>query len=120
MRVSSVRLRRASRVLLATLVLAGVQASGARAQTAQDTYAQRCTPCHGANGKGDGPSGKFLNPPPKDFATALNGKGDDWIAKVIIQQGGPAVGLSPAMPPTTGLSNEQIKDLMQYIKKLGS
>jgi mono/diheme cytochrome c family protein len=119
MRVNSIRLRRGSRVLLATLVLAGVQASVALAQTAQDTYAQRCTPCHGANGKGDGPSGKFLNPPPKDFATALNGKGDDRIAKVITQ-GGPAVGLSPAMPPSTGLSDDQIKDLIQYIKKLGS
>ena len=41
MRVSSVRLRRLSRVLLATLVLAGVQASVALAQTAQDIYAQR-------------------------------------------------------------------------------
>jgi hypothetical protein len=41
MRVSSVRLRRASRVLLVTLELAGVQASLALAQTAQDTYAQR-------------------------------------------------------------------------------
>ena len=37
MRVSSVRLMRASRVLLATLVLAGVQVSVALAQTAQDT-----------------------------------------------------------------------------------
>jgi len=41
MRVSSVRLRRASRVLLVTLELAGVQASLALAQTAQDIYAQR-------------------------------------------------------------------------------
>ncbi len=40
MRVSSVRLMRASRVLLATLVLAGVQASVALAQTVQDTYTQ--------------------------------------------------------------------------------
>ena len=118
MSIRSVRLRRASRVLLATLVLAGVQAHVALAQTPQDTYAQRCTPCHGANGKGDGPSGKFLNPPPKDFATALNGKGDDWIAKVITQ-GGPAGGLSAAMPPNPGLSDDQLKDLVQYIKKLG-
>jgi hypothetical protein len=41
MRVSRVRLRRASRVLLVTLELAGVQASLALAQTAQDIYAQR-------------------------------------------------------------------------------
>ena len=116
--IRSVRLRRASRVLLATLVLADVQASVALAQTAQDIYAQRCAPCHGANGKGDGPAGKILNPPPQDFATALTGKGDDWIAKVITQ-GGPAVGLSAAMPPNPGLSDDQLKGLVQYIKKLG-
>jgi mono/diheme cytochrome c family protein len=119
MRVSSVRLRRVSRILSATLVLAGVQASVALAQTAQDIYAQRCAPCHGANGKGDGPAGKFLNPPPKDFATALNGKGDDWIAKVITQ-GGPAGGLSAAMPANSGLSDDQLKGLVQYVKKLSS
>ena len=90
-----------------------------RARGSECVRAQKCAECHGANGKGDGPAGKFLTPPPKDFATALNGKGDDWIAKVITQ-GGPAVGLSPAMPPSTGLSNDQIKDLIQYIKKLGS
>ena len=117
--IRSVRLRRASRVLLATLVLAGVQVSVALAQTAPDIYAQRCAPCHGANGKGDGPAGKILNPPPRDFATALKGKGDDWIAKVITQ-GGPAVGLSAAMPANSGLSNDQLKDLVQYLKKLGS
>jgi len=61
----------------------------------------------------------MLNPPPKDFATALNGKGDDWIAKVITE-GGPAVGLSAAMPPNSGLSDEQLKDLVQYVKKLGA
>ena len=119
MRVSSVRLMRASRVLLATLVLAGVQVSVAPAQDAQGTYVQRCAPCHGVNGKGDGPAGKMLNPPPKDFATALNGKGDDWIAKVITQ-GGPALGLSAAMPANSGLSDDQLKDLVQYVKKLGS
>ena len=117
--IRSVRLRRASRVLLATLVLADVQASVALAQPAPDIYAQRCAPCHGANGKGDGLAGKILNPPPQDFATALNGKGDDWIAKVITQ-GGSAVGLSAAMPGNSGLSDDQLKDLVQYVKKLGS
>jgi mono/diheme cytochrome c family protein len=117
--VSSVRLRHTSQVRLATLVLVGVQAHAARAQTAQDIYAQRCSPWHGAHRKGDGPAGKILNPPPKDFVTALDGNGDDWIAKVITP-GGPAERLSAAIPANSGLSDGQLKDLIQYVKKLSS
>ena len=57
--VSSVLLMRTSRVLLASLVPADIQASVALAQTAQDIYAQRCAPCHGMDGKGDGPTSKI-------------------------------------------------------------
>ncbi len=119
MLVSGVQFRRLSRVFLATLALVSVQANVALAQDAQGIYVQRCAPCHGPHGKGDGLAGKMLNPPPKDFATALNGKGDDWIAKVITE-GGPAVGLSAAMPANSGLSDGQLKDLVQYVKTLGS
>lgn len=110
---------RLSCAFLATLALVSVLATVAFAQDVQGLYVQRCAPCHGTNGKGDGPAGKMLNPPPKDFATALNGKGDDWIAQVITQ-GGPAVGLSAAMPANLGLSDGQLKDLVQYVKTLGS
>jgi len=119
MLVSGVQFRQLSGVVLATLALVSVQANVALAQDAQSIYVQRYAPCHGANGKGDGPAGKMLNPPSKDFATALNGKGNDWIAQVITE-GGPAVGLSAAMPSTSGLSDEQPKDLVRYVKTLGS
>lgn len=32
-------------------------------------YTSDCAPCHGANGKGDGPAAASLNPPPLDFAS---------------------------------------------------
>ena len=40
-----------------------------------------------AKGQGDGPAGKYLKPPPSDFAVSLKGKTDDWIAKAISQGG---------------------------------
>ena len=86
MRVSSVRLMRASRVLLATLVLAGVQASGALAQTAQDTYAQKCTPCHGANGKGDGPLAGELEKSAGTLASAGSGR-SSAIGSPLVKMG---------------------------------
>src|SRR5262249_21968089 len=119
MRVSSVRLMRTLRVLLAVLVLAGVEVRVVLAPTAPGVYPPKWGPCYGGGGEGGCPAGKILNPSPKDFVSALNGKGDDWIAKVIAQ-GGPAGGLSAAMPASSGLSDDQLKDLVQYVKKLSS
>ena len=89
------------------------------AQDASAIYAQKCFSCHGAQGKGDGPAGKYLTPKPNDFAVSLKDKSDDWIAKSI-KGGGVAVGLSPVMPPFADLSDDQVKALVDYIKKLGS
>jgi len=89
------------------------------AQSAADIYSQQCTSCHGAKGKGDGPAGQYLNPKPSDFADSLKGKSDDWIAKSITG-GGPAVGLSPVMPPFSSLTADQVKTLVDYVKHLGS
>jgi mono/diheme cytochrome c family protein len=75
--------------------------------------------CHGPQGKGDGPAGKYLNPRPNDFAVSLKDKTDEWIAKSI-KGGGAAVGLSKVMPPYADLSDDQVKALVEYIKKLGS
>jgi mono/diheme cytochrome c family protein len=91
----------------------------AQAQDAGAIYTQKCVSCHGAQGKGDGPAGKYLNPKPNDFAVSLKDKSDDWIAKSI-KGGGVAVGLSRVMPPYADLSDDQVKALVDYIKMLGS
>ncbi len=91
----------------------------AQAQDAATIYAQQCTSCHGAKGKGDGPAGQYLNPKPSDFAVSLKGKSDDWIDKAITG-GGPAVGESPVMPPFSSLTADQVKALIDYLKHLGS
>jgi mono/diheme cytochrome c family protein len=102
---------------LALLVAAG---SGAIAsQSASDLYGEKCAACHGDNGKGDGPAGQAMVPPPAPFSTALKGKSDSWIGTVITK-GGPAVGMTPAMPPHPTLSSNQVKALIQYIKGLKS
>jgi mono/diheme cytochrome c family protein len=84
-----------------------------------NVYKQKCAECHGANGKGDGPDGQYMTPPPAPFTTALKGKSDSWIGTVIIK-GGPAVGMTAEMPPHPTLSGDQVKALIQYIKELKS
>src|SRR5437870_4393802 len=57
----------------------GAAAQGATAgaaQEAKDIFAQRCTLCHGADGKGDGPTAAALNPKPRNYTDAT------WQASV--------------------------------------
>lgn len=107
-----------ARLLLLSLTL--VMAAGpnaAAARSPENVYAQRCAKCHGVSGNGDGPAGQVMIPPPTPFATSLKGKSDSWI-ELVIKQGGPAAGLSPAMPAHPNLSDDQVKALSQYIKAL--
>lgn len=110
--------RLASFAVVVTIGISSAPVS-VHAQDASAIYAQKCVSCHGAQGKGDGPAGKYLNPKPNDFTVSLKDKSDDWIAKSI-KGGGVAVGLSPVMPPFADLSDDQVKALVDYIKKLGS
>ena len=104
----------------AAALLAGVLAHAANADDGKQIYDKNCQACHGPGGKGDGPAGKMLKPAPGDFATAVKGKGDADIAKVI-KEGGKAVGKSAVMPAYgTKLSDEQVQLLVKYVKELAS
>ena len=117
---------RVSSVIRGTVVLAmGVWLVGptvrpAQADDAQQVYAKSCNACHGPSGKGDGPAGKMLKPPPADLGIVLKGKADADIAKVI-KEGGKAVGKSAAMPSFGGkLSDDQVKAIVEYVKGFSS
>ena len=43
-------------------------------------YGNNCAVCHGADGKGDGPAGKSLNPPPRNFVEGKWTVGGDSIS----------------------------------------
>ena len=99
-------------------LITAVAITAARADDGKANYDKNCVACHGAAGKGDGAAAKMLKPPPQDFGTALKGKSDADIAKVI-KEGGKAVGKSPAMPAYgSKLSDDQIKGIVDYIKGL--
>lgn len=114
--------RRTPRVmLLATgLWLLGASARVAYADDARALYDKNCTNCHGPNGKGDGPAGKILKPPPTDLSVSAKTASDADLAKVI-KEGGKAVGKSAVMPAYGAkLTDDQIKELVQLVKGFAS
>jgi high-affinity iron transporter len=84
-------------------------------------YAERCATCHGAAGRGDGLAGRSLEPPPRDYADRgwQASISDDEIGATI-RRGGAATGRSAAMPAHPDLSDAELRDLVAYIRSVGS
>ena len=98
------------------------QAGGDAKQQAQEIFNGRCTPCHGPNGKGDGPASKGLTPPPRNFSDPAWQKSvTDEHIETIIKYGGAAVGKSPAMPANPDLNSKPqvVIELRQIVRGFG-
>lgn len=83
-------------------------------------YRENCSPCHGVEGKGDGPGARLLPVKPADHTDgkAMSKRSDRDLAD-IISEGGAAVKKSAYMPAWDGLFNDQqIRDLVAYIRSL--
>jgi mono/diheme cytochrome c family protein len=75
----------------------------------KEIFAQRCVPCHGTTGHGDGPASAALDPKPRKFADPAwqQQVTDEYIEK-IVKLGGAAVGKSAAMPSNPDLNDPQV------------
>jgi copper transport protein len=56
--------------------------------TGQQLYTQSCLVCHGETGRGDGPAGRALRPPPADFRVHMaaghtDGQLFDWLSNGV-------------------------------------
>jgi high-affinity iron transporter len=78
-------------------------------------YQERgCAVCHGASGRGDGPSARRLDAPPRDFASAAgytHGASRNEIAASIRRGAG-------AMPPFRDISDAEAKEIAAWIVSL--
>ncbi len=110
---------------LGLLLAAGAGAeevAEADAAEAKSIYDARCTTCHGPGGKGDGAAAAALNPKPRDLTSDEWQKSvtDEHIEKIILS-GGPAVGMSPLMPPNPDLNAKPgvVDGLRQIVRGFG-
>jgi len=76
-------------------------------------YRQHCLRCHGEAGDGRGPEAKHLVVPPANFHTAKHRMRTDVELFIAIQDG---VLFSPMHAWRGKLTDEQIKDLVAYIR----
>jgi high-affinity iron transporter len=60
-------------------------------------YAQTCQTCHGDKGDGMGPTGKYLNPKPRDFSKPASFKNGHSVDKIFdtFAHGLKGTGMSP-------------------------
>ncbi len=86
----------------------------------ESIYKWYCAPCHGIKGDGKGFNAKNLDPRPANHTDPdlMTKRTDDDLFEAI-SKGGKGVGKSTLMPPWGNtFSREQIKSLVQYLRKL--
>lgn len=110
------------RMLIAAGVAFGVMATliSVRAEDgSKENYLTRCASCHGAVGRGDGPSTRWLRTRPTDFHNCDDMKklSDDTIFKAIAYGTG-MIGLPADMPSFNDrLSDGEIDSLVSYVRR---
>ncbi|MBW2242821.1 MAG: cytochrome c [Deltaproteobacteria bacterium] len=114
-------------VLLASaFVFLAAPVGAADAAAGKANYDMLCSVCHGPTGKGDGPAGVALTPPPRDFSVGefkydadKNGTpGEDADLTLIIKNGAAAYGGNPVMAPWGHLADADLANLVAFIRTL--
>lgn len=80
-------------------------------QAGQAIFSQNCEACHGSNGKGDGPTGAFLNPHPANLTKASFWKQSDGAIFWKITHGH-----SPMPSFRDSLSRKQRWEVINYLR----
>ena len=76
-----------------------------------------CAPCHGATGKGDGPAGVALDPPPTDFTNpTFHASRTDAQLFAAIKDGIPGTGMISFNPAL--INDTETRQVIAYIRSL--
>lgn len=85
----------------------------------QALYQRNCVPCHGVSGRGDGPVGLTLNPPPANLTIhTVPGVHPDGQLYLWISDGFPGASAMPAF--RTIIADDDRWNLVNYLRTLGT
>jgi mono/diheme cytochrome c family protein len=84
----------------------------------KELFAKNCIACHGPTGRGDGPGGKGLNPPPRDFTSPSGWKNGTRIENLYRTLESGLQG--SAMVSYSFLPRRDRMALIHYVQSLGS
>jgi cytochrome c553 len=100
-------------LIIAALAIPALAAYGADAKT---NYDKQCAKCHGADGKGDTKMGKKMGA--KDYTDAkVQDAMTDAAAFKAIKEGFKDKDGKVLMKPSEGMSDDDIKALVAYMRK---
>ncbi len=104
--------------LVAVLALAAATRAGAADQAVgKKVYAERCSPCHGDTGDGNGPAAAAIKPPPRNFRDPGFWQGRTAAQlKVTVRDGRPGTMMSPFAGT---LSEAEIDAVVAYVATFG-
>lgn len=106
---------RMKKLLTITLAVAAMAAWSARAADAKELYEKDCAKCHGADGKGETKMGKKYSC--KDYTDAkVQAELKDDAAIKAIKEGLKDKDGKQVMKPAEGLSDDEIKGLIAYMR----
>lgn len=112
------------RFLIATAVLVLLPSFALPQEKGKVLYDQWCSQCHGEKGDGKGPAADFVFPKPRDFTRGTykfhsTASGEPPLDSDIIRSvrnGNPGT----SMPPWKRFSDDEVKAVVDYLKKFSS
>jgi mono/diheme cytochrome c family protein len=101
------------------LLAAASQATGDPVAAGKTIFMTLCTPCHGNEGKGDGPASVTLDPKPRNLTdpTYMASLNDRYLFE-LVSRGGVAVGKSAMMPPQAALTAQDLGNVIAFVRTL--
>jgi cytochrome c553 len=104
------------KILTLSIAIMAVSSLSASAADAKETYEKDCAKCHGKDGKGKTKMGEKYNA--KDYTDAkVQEELKDEAAIKAIKEGYKDKEGKQVMKPSEGLSDEEIKGLVAYMRK---
>ncbi len=119
-------LRRWMTALAMLAITAPSAAVAGDAEAGKASFLANCASCHGPEGAGDGPVAAALDPKPRNFSDAQfkydtdgdGTAGTDADISNIVKQGAAAFGGNAMMAPLPHLSDDEVANIIAFVRTL--